>query len=84
MFITSQLPGASALTANGKAKTNIKSIRRDLPVETSNPEATTVETRTCPHCEEGNMITILVIDGYGKVIVEETQLADPVAVMDTT
>jgi len=61
-----------------------KSIRRNLAVEPSPQQAATEETRTCPHCEEGTMITILVIDGYGNVIFDETQLADPVAVMDTT
>jgi hypothetical protein len=70
--------------ANEKAKTNIKSIRRDLAVETSNLEATSEEKRTCPNCEEGTMITVLIIDGYGNVIVDETELTDPVAVMDTT
>jgi hypothetical protein len=30
------------------------------------------------------MITILIIDGLGNVIVDETELTDPVAVMDTT
>lgn len=61
-----------------------ESIRRDLAVDTSKPEAAPVENRTCPHCEQGTMITILIIDGYGNVIVDETELADPVAVMDTT
>lgn len=70
--------------ANGKAKTNIESIRRDLAVETSKPEIAPKENRTCPNCEQGTMITILIIDGYGNVIVDETELADPVAVMDTT
>jgi hypothetical protein len=30
------------------------------------------------------MITVLIIDGRGNVIVDETDLADPAAVMDTT
>lgn len=30
------------------------------------------------------MITVLIIDGYGNVVVDETVLIDPVAVMDTT
>ncbi|MCF8076711.1 MAG: transposase [Desulfotignum sp.] len=46
--------------ANGKAGTNIKSIRKDLAVETSKPEAVAEESRRCPHCEQGTMITILI------------------------
>jgi hypothetical protein len=69
---------------NGKAGTNIKSIRKDLAVETSKPEVVAKENRICPHCEQGTMITILIIDGLGNVIVDETELTDPVAVMDTT
>ncbi len=70
--------------ANGKAKTSIESVRRDLAVENSKPETVPEENRTCPHCEQGNMITVLIIDGYGNVVVDETELTDPVAVMDTT
>jgi hypothetical protein len=70
--------------ANGKAGTNIESIRRDLAVEPSKPAAVTEENRTCPHCEQGHMITVLIIDGYGNVVVDETDLAAPVAVIDTT
>jgi len=55
--------------ANGKAKTNIKNIRHALAVtDSQEPQSTQDEGVTCPKCNEGHMMTILVFDGYGNIV----------------
>ena len=42
---------------------------------------------TCPKCNKGTMITILIIDGYGNIITEKlTGSSDqiPAAILDST
>ena len=73
--------------ANGKARSNIESIRQDMAVES--PQALTVPEKgvACPNCEDGTMMTILIMDGYGNVIVDncdsETDREVPV-ILDST
>jgi hypothetical protein len=57
--------------ANGKAKSNIDTIRHALAVTASQePQAIQDEGITCPKCNEGNMMTILVFDGYGNIVAD--------------
>ncbi len=57
--------------ANGKAKANIEAIRKDL-VTIAVQEQVQEQGAACPNCEKGNMITLLVIDGYGNVITDNS------------
>lgn len=59
--------------ANGKAGVNIKNIRHSLAVceRDSSVLKPVIEKKiACPICENGTMITILVIDGYGNIIID--------------
>lgn len=69
--------------ANGKAGTNIESIRQDLAVESLKPEAEPVENPACPNCKEGTMISILITDGYGNVIVDTSGDETGLPVLET-
>ena len=73
--------------ANGKAKINIESIRQDMAVESVQALAVPKKTMACPKCEDGIMVTILIMDGYGNVILDncdsETDQKVPV-ILDST
>ena len=77
--------------ANGKAKATIETVRRDLAEESDErvppEEVQDVRDRTCPKCNKGTMITILIIDGYGNIITEKLAgnlNPTPVAFADST
>lgn len=57
--------------ANGKAKANIETIKADLP-GTANPEQAQENGMCCTNCEKGTMMTLLVIDGYGNIIADNS------------
>ena len=63
------------ILANGKAGATIETVRRDLAEESDErvppEEVQDVRDRTCPKCNKGTMITILIIDGYGNIIAEK-------------
>lgn len=72
--------------ANGKAGINIENIRQDLAVEPPKQEDVPEENLKCPNCKEGTMITIVITDGFGNVIVDnidESESTIPV-MTDTT
>lgn len=76
--------------ANGKAKVHIKRIRQALAVEMTQPEKPLLELNRgiqCTECKQGTMITILVVDGYGHIVVhdrlDQAKLLDP-ELCDTT
>lgn len=73
--------------ANGKAKINIESIRQDMAVESVQALAVPKKAMACPKCEDGIMVTILIMDGYGNVILDncdsETDRKVPV-ILDST
>ncbi len=71
--------------ANGKARSNIEAIRQSLggvdPVETEPDQGA-----SCPNCNSGIMMTILITDGHGNVITDMTDGAKqlPAILLDTT
>lgn len=65
--------------ANGHAKANIEKIRQSLSDKEQidiNNESDADQELKCPSCKVGTMITFLVIDGYGNVVMDG--LPDPV------
>ena len=64
--------------ANGHAGSNIEKIRHSLSDKEQiiNNESDDDQGLQCPSCQDGTMITFLVIDGYGNVVMDE--LPDPV------
>jgi hypothetical protein len=56
--------------ANGKAKTNLENIRRDLKIEPVQISTVPEKGMVCPQCKKGTMMIILVMDGYGNIIVD--------------
>ncbi len=65
--------------ANGKAKSNIETIRHALSGKQKDETCNVSDTEkgmTCPACQKGTMMTLLVIDGYGTVVMDA--LSDPV------
>ena len=54
--------------ANGKAGTNIDTIRQDLAATAQTPQTIQGNGIACPKCDEGHMMTILVFDGYGNIV----------------
>lgn len=59
--------------ANGKAGANIKNIRHSLSEYEKDNSVLKPDIEkkiACPICESGTMITILVIDGYGNIIID--------------
>lgn len=69
--------------ANGKAGTNIENIRQAIGEESNPLQTATDEGIVCPHCNDGTMITILVTDGHGNTITDDTDKLSEV-LMDTT
>lgn len=72
--------------ANGKAGINIETIRQDLAVAPKQAlKAVQDDGIACPKCNEGNMMTLLVFDGYGNIITDnlpdETGQTELVAVL---
>lgn len=73
--------------ANGKAQANIETIRQDLAEHENEiiQTQTAQDGMTCPKCNKGTMMTLLITDGYGNIITDcltdknskpETVLAD--------
>ena len=65
--------------SNGKAGSNIKKIRHALSEKHQikiNNESDADQGLKCPSCRKGTMITFLVIDGYGNIVMDG--LPDPV------
>ncbi len=56
--------------ANGKAGTNIKTIRQDLEVKSIQAQTVKPEKVSCPSCEKGTMTTLFIIDGYGNIVTD--------------
>jgi len=57
--------------ANGKAKVSIESIRQDLAVVPKQAlEVIQDDGMACPNCTKGTMMTLLIIDGYGKIVAD--------------
>jgi len=74
--------------ANGKAKANIENIRQDSALKSiQNTRSQEVEDAgmVCPNCNNGTMITLLIIDGYGNIVADnlpdEADQADLAAVL---
>ena len=63
------------ILANGKTQSTIETVRRDFAEESKEmvvPEDfQEPKGMTCPKCNKGTMITILIIDGYGNIITEK-------------
>jgi len=75
--------------ANGKAKENIRKIRESLKME-NRPENTSEEDTVlkfpCPACKIGKMVTVLIINRWGKIVQEaglRILLKRPIAFAET-